>query len=115
MGNGRSLRDGLSSPTEPVCAVSALRASIPSADVVHFISADRRTSAGNVTACGKKFVYPMRGNGWRVRDITCPDCDRVICDLAHASGIAAQSDETLQAAQPEARARPDAQNQGDQQ
>jgi hypothetical protein len=53
------------------------------ADVVHFISADRRSGKGNVTACGKQFAYPMRGNGWRVRDISCPDCDRIICDLAH--------------------------------
>lgn len=44
-------------------------------EVVHWISAE-----GNVTACGKRHVFPMRGNGWRVRDITCPDCDRAIVD-----------------------------------
>ena len=52
------------------------------AEHVHWISANRDRSA-NVTACGRPFVYPMRGNGWRVRDITCPECDRAICDLVH--------------------------------
>lgn len=52
------------------------------AEVVHFISADQRRKI-NVTACGKDLVYPMRGNGWRVRDISCPECDRIICDMAH--------------------------------
>lgn len=51
---------------------------------IHWVSANRGRS-GNVTACGKAFVYPMRGNGWRVRDITCPECDRAICDLVHAA------------------------------
>jgi hypothetical protein len=52
-------------------------------DVVHFISA--KGSGGNVTACGLDFVYPMRGNGWRVSDMTCPACDRAVCDAAHAA------------------------------
>lgn len=47
-------------------------------EVVHWISANADGS-GNVTACGKAHVYPMRGNGWRVRDITCPDCDKALC------------------------------------
>ena len=54
------------------------------ADVIHFISADP-AGHGNVTACGLKQHYPLRGNGWRVRDITCPECDTVICDMAHAA------------------------------
>lgn len=49
---------------------------------IHWISANRDRS-GNMTACGKAHVYPMRGNGWRVRDISCPECDRVICDIVH--------------------------------
>jgi hypothetical protein len=52
-------------------------------EVVHWISADPN-SAGNITGCGKPFVFPMRGTGWRVRAITCPDCDRAICDIVHA-------------------------------
>jgi hypothetical protein len=51
-------------------------------DVVHFISA-KHDNGGNWTACGKEFVYPLRGNGWRVRDISCPDCDKAICDMVH--------------------------------
>jgi|GEM_PF-5037593 len=54
-----------------------------SGEVVHFISAAGGRKA-NVTACGKVLRYPMRGNGWRVSAISCPECDRLICDLAHA-------------------------------
>ena len=56
-------------------------AEIAGADVVRFIGKD--ATGSGVTACGQRFVYPMAGNGWRVRDINCPECDRAICDLAH--------------------------------
>jgi hypothetical protein len=52
-------------------------------ELIHWISANP-SGEGNVTACGKQMVFPMRGNGWRVRDITCPECDRNICDRLHA-------------------------------
>ncbi|MAO03546.1 MAG: hypothetical protein CL804_03630 [Citromicrobium sp.] len=52
-------------------------------EVIHFISA-APDGKGNVTACGFRHTYPMRGNGWRAREVTCPDCDRIICDHAHA-------------------------------
>lgn len=50
--------------------------------LTHWISLLPDKSA-TVTACGKDFGYPMRGNGWRVRDISCPECDRAICDIVH--------------------------------
>ncbi len=50
-----------------------------SVEPIHWISANPN-KAGNATACGRQLVFPMRGNCWRVRDITCPDCDRAICD-----------------------------------
>jgi hypothetical protein len=53
--------------------------------VVHWISRDP-INPGNVTACGLPQVFPMRGNGWRVREITCPDCDRAICARLAAQG-----------------------------
>lgn len=52
------------------------------AGLIHFISA-KHDNGGNWTACGKELVYPMSGNGWRIRDVTCPACDRAICDHAH--------------------------------
>lgn len=57
-------------------------AEIAEAGVVHFIGKNAR--GDGVTACGMTFAYPMSGNGWRVRDINCRECDRAICDLAHA-------------------------------
>jgi hypothetical protein len=51
-------------------------------DHIHWITRNPRGD-GNVTACGKQFVFPLRGNGWRVRDITCPECDNAICDYLH--------------------------------
>ena len=60
----------------------ALMNSRQTEDVVHFITKNASGTAP-VTACGKPYAYPMHGNGWRVRDTSCPDCDRVICDLAH--------------------------------
>jgi hypothetical protein len=62
---------------------------------IHWISANP-SGTGNITACGLEMVFPMRGNGWRVRDITCPECDRAICDLLHAQAIEARRAETAQ-------------------
>jgi hypothetical protein len=49
---------------------------------VHWITRNPHGD-GNITACGKRLVFPMKGNGWRVRGISCPDCDRAICDHLH--------------------------------
>ena len=46
----------------------------------HFITANQHGD-GNVTACGKLLVYPIRGTGWSVRDVICADCDRAICGM----------------------------------
>jgi hypothetical protein len=55
---------------------------IKAAEVVHFISA-AHDEGTNKTVCGVGYAFPQRGNGWRVRDITCPDCDRIITDMVH--------------------------------
>lgn len=56
----------------------------PMVEPIHWISADPN-GCGNITACGKPHVFPMRGNGWRVRDITCSDCDRAIVEILHVT------------------------------
>lgn len=52
--------------------------------VVHFISANANKS-GNVTACGRAFAFPMRGNGWRASGVTCEECSRFVVDAAHSA------------------------------
>ncbi|MBH9537545.1 hypothetical protein [Novosphingopyxis sp. YJ-S2-01] len=63
-------------------------------EVVHFASAAGRDQ--NVTACGVDFVYPLRGNGWRASEVTCPACSKAMVDATHAA-LRAQPNEPSEA------------------
>jgi hypothetical protein len=49
--------------------------------VTHFVSALNGRNLG--TLCGRDFAFPLRGNGWRVEHVTCPECSRQLCDFGH--------------------------------